>query len=287
MNTWWSNDGVAIPADWPDPDAAWIWDEGATWQWAPPGDCYFTSVFVVPEGVTNIVVSLVVDNIGKLYFDGDMVGEATWGMEDTFALEFYTEITPGEHFLAVWVQQAPDEEQFAGTYTHNPAGMLCTVMPASEDEITGPPIHRSDNTWRILAYPAKPPGMTPGMAMWHCIFEAGSIVTPFGVGRGGLGGLTITWNDETDSDGNPWPVAGDIGTKIGTDLLTFFQELAVTYIDFAMDPVNLRMHAWVKGMRGANKTGADGSGGVELYPVTDPNDPWSGNLAGLTFKRVD
>jgi hypothetical protein len=281
IDTWWSYQGVAIPADWPDPDAAWIWAAGATLEWAPPGDCYFTSTFIVPDGVTDIVVSLVVDNIAKMYFDGDMVGEATWGMDDTYPLEYFTEVTPGEHFIAVWVQQAPDEERFVGTYTHNPAGLLCTVLPSNGEEITGPPIHRSNDTWHILPYPAKAPGMTPGMAMWHCIYEAQ-------FGRGSLPGLSITWNDDVDSDGNPWPVVGDIGTKIGTDLLTFFQELANTYVDFAMDPVNFRMHAWVKGMRGANKTGIDGStGDVELYPVTDPTDPWSGNLAGLTFKRVD
>ena len=274
MDTWWSNGGVAIPDDWPDPDAAWIWAEGATWQWAPPGDCYFAGEFIVPDGVTNIVVSFVCDNIATLYFDGDNVGDATWGMEDTFALEYYTEVTPGEHYLAAWVQQAPDEDQFVGTYTHNPAGMICTVLPANEEEITGPPLYRSDNSWRILAYPAAPPGMTPGMAMWHCIYEAQ-------VGRGSLLGLEITWNDEVDSDGNPWPIVGDIGTKIGTDVLTFFKELANTYVDFAMDPVNLKLHAWVKGMRGAKLPG------VELYPVADPTDPWSGNLAGLTFKRVD
>jgi hypothetical protein len=270
------------PDEWTDPQAAWIWAPGATTEWAPSGDCYFAADFTVPEGVTNIVLKFACDNIAKVYFDGDNIGEAEWAMDDTYPLDHYTEVTPGEHYIAAWVQNAPEEPDFVGTYTHNPAGMICTVYPANEEEITGPPIYRSGDDWRILAYPASPPGMTPGMAMWHCIYEAG-------FGRGTLDGLEITWNDEVDTDGNPWPIVGDISTKIGTDILTFFKELAVTYVDFAMDPANFRMHAWVKGMRGANRTGPDGSptGPVELYPVTDTSDPWSGNLAGLTFRRAD
>jgi hypothetical protein len=48
-----------------------------------------------------------------------------------------------------------------------------------------------------------------------------------------------------------------------------------------MEPAQIRLHAWVKGMRGSHH--AD----VDLHPVTDPLDPWSGNLAGLSYKRVD
>jgi hypothetical protein len=288
-DTRWSVGGKAIPFDWPDPQAAWIWAEGATIDWAPSGDCYFAADFTVPDGVTNVVISVACDDVGTVYLDGDKYGEVEWAMEDTYPLEIWTEVTAGEHYLAVKANNSAEDPDFAGTYTMNPAGMICTVYPANDEEITGPPIFRSDDSWRVLAYPASPPGMTPGMAMWHCIFEAGSIEAMGIHGRGTLAGLEITWHDDVDTDGNPWPVVGDISTKIGTDILTFFKELAVTYVDFAMDPANFRMHAWVKGMRGANRTGPDGSptGPVELYPVTDPTDPWSGNLAGLTFRRAD
>ena len=48
-----------------------------------------------------------------------------------------------------------------------------------------------------------------------------------------------------------------------------------------MEPAQFRLHAWVKGMRGSHIPD------VDLHPPTDIFDPWSGNLAGLSYRRTD
>jgi hypothetical protein len=270
---WDDEQGKPLPYDWPDRDAEWIWSAGVNLDWAPEGTCYFAGEFTVPADVSHIIVYFAADDWGKLYFDGQHVGDTEWANEDTVALEFWTEVTPGEHYLGAKVDNAPPDPEWADLHLYNPAGMICSVYPSDGEEVTGPPLYRSHDGWRVCGYPASPPGMTPGMAMWHCIHEA--------IMRTTLEGLEISWNDVVDSDGNPWPIMGEISTKVGTDYLTFFKELAATYVDFWMEPASFTMHAWVKGMRGAHLDD------VELYPVTDPTDPWSGNLAGLTFRRVN
>jgi hypothetical protein len=273
---WSTQDGKPVPlsiadgGDWPDDDAQWIWSQnGGTVDWAEPGDVYFHRRIDVPEGVTNLDMFLAADNGAWLYFDGRYVGFSEFGADDTVALPFSTPVTPGEHLIAVKGENAPADGPT------NPAGILFTCYPSDGEEITGGPLVHSDWRWTCVAYPppGTTPGMSPGIVMWHSILEAQL--------RGCLGGLRLSFNDEFDSDGNPWPIPASISTKVGTDLLTFFREICETYADMWIEPGNLMLHAWVKGMRGSAKPH------VRLYPVTDPNDPWSGNAAGITYTKVD
>jgi hypothetical protein len=281
---WIDSKGNPLPEDWPDPDAQWIWGPGTSTTAAPIGDCYFAGEFIVPPGVDMIELFVASDNNSVIYFDGQEMGKAQWDREDTVAWEKTIEVTPGEHYIAIKATNIPMADAIAADIEPvgreagpaeglNPGGVLCTVYATDGLDLIGNPLYQSHDGWRVLAYPSTPPGMTPGMAMWHCVYEA--------LLRGTLSGLRIAFNDESDSDGNPWPVYGDISTKIGTDYLTFFRELCATYVDMWMEPASFTLHAWVKGMRGSQR--AD----VELRPVTDPNNPWSGNLAGLTYRIAE
>ena len=113
--------------------------------------------------------------------------------------------------------------------------------------------------------------MTPGEVVIHCVNEARA--------RGCLPPITFAFDTEVDSAGNPWPEVTDISTKVGTDVLKFFRELTATYVDLWLEPATWTLHAWVKDHRGDERN-------VTLHAVTDPDDPYSGNLAGLTFKQA-
>jgi hypothetical protein len=282
--TYWSYAGIQR---WPDPDAYWMWRPsaltGARLDWEPPGPCYFRRFIDVPEGATTLVFYSAFDDYGDIYLDGVNIATGEFGPNpmmtgrprdrmNTYKDEI--EVTPGRHIIAAYVENGLDPEwNIPGeAETQNPGALLfsCYVRHGAEPQEWGP-IMRSDSSWRCLPYPPTPPGMTPGEALIHCLHEAQR--------RGALIGVTFAFNEAVDSDGNPWPVVGDIATKVGTDLLTFLRELAATYIDFWMEPASMTLHAWIKDGRGALRN-------VTLRTPTDPDDPATGNLITLDHHRT-
>lgn len=280
---WWSHAADLGPAyegywtdgiiDYPANGARWIWAHVPNaLEWAPDGPCYVRSPLDVPPGVNLLRIYLILDAEGDIYIDGQPVGSAIYDAEPVSPAVIDVEITPGPHNVAIKCTNDVDPES---DQIHNPGGVLFSCYGVnSVGEWTPPtPILVSDSSWRIVEYPPYEPGMTPGEVMTHVVAEAQA--------RGALLDLTLGFDTEVDSDGNPWNEYTNIGTDVGTDVLSFFREMCNTYIDMWMEPAAFRLHAWVKGMRGSHL--AD----VELKAVTDPLDPWSGNLAGLSYRRVD
>lgn len=272
--TYWSEGSVVgappAPADFPDPDGTWMWAPGGTWQYAPAGPCYFRGVFDVPAAYNKVGVYFAADDVGHIYFDGQRIGDNTWSLDSWRSYNETIEVTPGLHVIGVEATNAFDPTSDASG-DHNPGGVLCTVYGLGAGGERVEVLLRSDDQWVVLPYPDPPPGMTPGEVLGHCVREAQA--------RGGLAGVTLSFNDDVDSDGTAWPLLGDVSTKIGYDLLTFIKELSNTYIDFAMAPGALVLHAWVHDGRGVDT-------GVDHHRATDPTDPDSGNLAALKYKRV-
>lgn len=270
-NTYWSKANIE---DWPDPDAEWMWTPGYGQSWAPPGPCYFRNEVWVPSGTTELLVYAAFDDVGDVYVDGQPVLHGEFGQNPMMThdpndrMKVFSEKVPcnaGRHFIAIRNDNGIDPE---GDTTDNPGAVLfsCYALAGS---VRSDPLLRSDSSWRCLPYPPEAPGMTAGEAMLHCINEAQS--------RGALNYLQCAFDRYTDSGGTPWPVVGDIATKVGYDLLTFFRELAGTYIDMAMAPGSFVLYAWAYGGRGEHT-------GIELTKAT--GTPTSGNLAQLNHKRV-
>jgi hypothetical protein len=259
------------PEDFPDHYGQWMWAPGTTWRYAPAGTCYFLATMNVPPGLAQIKVYLACDDVGHLFFDGQRIAEAAWSGGDTRTVVETVDVTPGLHILGIEATNQYNAQADA-MGDLNPGGVLCTVYALNPaGALIEPPLLRSQEHWICLAYPPAPPGMKAGEAMVHVVREAQY--------RGALAGVTLAFNEHTDSAGRPWPLMGDIATKIGYDLLTFFKELANTYVDFAIAPGSLTLYAWVKGTRGRHT-------GVSLHPPTDPHDPDSGNLAQLDHKKL-
>ena len=282
--SWWGYTDVLGPPNsgyWVDGIKNWPANSGAEWiwahypnslEWAPAGACYFRATFTVPEGVDLVRMFVILDAEGEVYVDGMAMLPAMYDAEPVEPAETDMEVTPGVHNVAIVCTNDVDPES---DQIHNPGGVLFAMWGLNSvgQWVPPEPLLVSNGSWRIVEYPPYPPGMTVGEVMTHCVAEAQA--------RGALLGLTLGFTGEVDSDGNPWPEYTNIATDVGTDVLTFFKELCNTYIDMWMEPAQFRLHAWVKGMRGSHL--AD----VDLHPVTNPLDPWSGNLAGLSYKRVD
>jgi hypothetical protein len=269
--TFWTVDSQPgsppAPSNWPDPDARWIWARSATWRWAPDGTCYVRRNFTVPTGVRKAAVYVTCDWQGEIYLDGQHLGSNAWEVADTKFFREEIDISPGPHTIAISCANDVDPE---GDEDHNPGGILCAIFAMGNAGL-GDLIVHSDASWKILEYPATPPGMTPGEAMLHTLNEAKA--------RGTVNDVTPSFTEQVDSAGQPWPVVGDIATKVGTDLLTFYRELTQTYTDLAMSPAGSVLYAWRSGTRGRDT-------GVSLHPPTDPTDPYSGNLVNLTHKSA-
>jgi hypothetical protein len=268
-----------------------VWPLPGTWRittnlgdyWlAPGGWCYFRKAIYIPPDPANEVRTLLVyalaDDESKWWFDSqEMYQTFGWENSDADLIRFQTDVSAGWHVIAVAVHNSELGPMWSEMFEQwiNPFSVMAAGfwMDPNTGEMSGEPVFVTDDTWRIVDYPPGPPGWTPGEVIRRALLEAQQ--------RGALGFLSLGFTDETDSDGNPWPEVTDISTKVGTDYLTFFREIAETYIDFWMEPASFRLHAWVKGLRGSHL--AD----VTLHAVTDPQNPYSGNLAGLSYKRVD
>jgi hypothetical protein len=258
------NEGWWESTEFPDPTAAWIWDPAYDFHTAPPGECYFRHTFHVDQACDAIVCATI-DNGGELYLDGDLlIGD----MGDfTNVYKKPTQLSVGPHTLAMRGENPNDP-----TVTNNPAAIIATIYEIDSHGIIGPVITNTNmGTWLGLYYPPTKPGMTPG--------EVLRIVTTEAKARGTLTEVTLAFNDVVDSEGVAWPLVGDIATKIGTDVLTFVRELTATYLDVWMEPAAFRLHAYVADGRGEPRAAV-------LHPPTDPHDPASGNLGGLTHRRV-
>lgn len=149
----------------------------------------------------------------------------------------------------------------------NPGGVIASIYTYTADGPTELLCH-TDGTWKMVGYPGHPPGMTPGHVI-HTVKQKAK-------DRGSaLGSWNLMFTSAVDSAGNPWPVVADIASKVGTNYLTFLQELCVTYIDVWAAPGTKDLYAWNKGTRGSVRA-------IDLHAPTDTTDPTTGNMYSLS-----
>lgn len=224
-----------------------LWDYGATIYRAKPlpaeagGTCYFRQTVSILT-TTSYDIYFTCAASGDLSIDGQHVLSTGSGASFLNTNRASVIMTAGEHTIAWSATAAPDalaiwglgfNAGFAGWQLYQPAAFGSGAVF----------IAQSDSSAKFVPYAAQAPGMTPGQAMLIAIREAQA--------RGKIGYLEPQFTELVDSNGNPWPQVANIGTKVGNDLLTFFQELAQTYIDLWMAPGTTKLYAWRLGERGS------------------------------------
>jgi hypothetical protein len=253
---------------WPPGNAHWIWAPGYTQLLAPGGSCYFRRQFDLAEP-TKVILYAAADDSLQLWLDGALVINRDEWFNTAADIQTVTvDLDAGTHCIAA---RAHNSE--AGPVDGiNPAAFICAVYAIDTNgTVASAPFLVSDDDWKMLAYPSEPPTITPGQVALTVLGEANQ--------RRGHPVISAAFSADVDSDGNPWERAGEISTKVGTDLLTFFRELAATYVDFWMEPGSYTLHLWNKDRRGVTRT-------VNLHLPTNPMNPASGNLGGLVHHRV-
>lgn len=232
------------PDRWPDPDAYWVWGANQDYPGSDPpqavGDNYFRQFFTL-AAQTTVRLYLTADDAFEAYFDGMLL------QSDGFAFLWqetkYIDIglvDAGEHLLA-----------FKGTNVvrdstaTNVAGVLWSLIEMEAGGVLGNPIVHSDETVAVLAYPATPPGMTPGHIM-EILMEEAQV-------RGGLVGVNKDFSVATDTGGNTWDEI-EIGFDVATtSLLSVLKQLAEQVpFDFTMGPDAFTLHMYLN--KGADLT---------------------------------
>lgn len=176
-------------------------------------------------------------------------------------------IFPGQVLTIPGVPSTATVQQVVGWV--NPGGLLVAVYASTGDGL-GQQLSVSNASWKCLAYPANEPGMTPGEVLGILLVEAQN--------RGALEGLVWTFHPTTDSAGRPWRRVGDISTRVGDDLLTVIRQLGQTYVEFAMRPAGLVLDVY--------DIDTPVAAPIATFTIpSDPDDPTSGNLTGLTIER--
>jgi len=267
--------------EWPLPGCwALTSNQGDYWL-APGGWCYFRHLFWIGDDDPTRILEIygVADDESRWWFDGMLQWDTfEWTNTNSDLINFQVDVAPGWHILSVAVHNSEIGPMWSDMFGRwiNPFSVMFAGWRFDDNTgvFVGDPIFQSDTSTKIVDYPPGPPGWTPGEVIDRCLVESGW-------SRKTISFLGIGFTHEVDSDGTPWPTVTDIATKVGADYLTFFKEMCETYVDIWMEPGRFILHAWVKGQRGVHRDD------VVLHGVTDPNDPYSGNLAGLTYTRVD
>lgn len=253
--------------------ASWIGPSSGTVRLAPGGSCYLRRRFRVDgDGMASLVILFAADDGAVVHLDGAQIGESEpWANLPTNVYTANANVSAGEdHTLAVRVDNSTAGPAIIDGQPFNPTGFVCAVHRTGSDGSLGPAVVVSDDSWRIVEYPPQAPGLTPGAVLRIVVDEAQQ--------RGALTGLSLAFDDDADSAGEPWDAA-EIATKIGTDLLTFVTELTGSYIDVWMEPAAWRLWAWRRDGRGTRRP-------VTLRPVADPTDPTSGSLRALSHREA-
>lgn len=221
------------PQGWPDKDAYWIW--GLPSAVHPLGDCYFWWQFTLASS-GNIRILLTADDEYDLIVDGVRLGsESRWYLW-TEPTTYDIELTAGDHEIAIRGGNIPILSPF------NYGAVLASVWRVADNGALAELIGSTDSSWKCLAYPTEPPGMTPGKILRLLIEDAQA--------EGELLSVTLGFDDDLDSDGNAWAEVSDFAVKVGRDLLAVVLEMADSIIDVEMT-ADLTLNAWVFGTRGS------------------------------------
>jgi hypothetical protein len=256
--------GVDVPTDWPNPAAFWIWGTVLDLGSSPPmpvGDCYFrTTVTLASEG--DYAFFITADDGYELWVDGVLLAAQTEAFifRNTNRVDQF--LDAGVHTVAI---KGTNIDRPTSPAT-NAAGVLFSMYATSAGELTTLEL-QSDDSWDCLAYPASPPGFTPGKIVGTLMWDAW--------GREAIWPWWYTWDYLLDSNGDAWPEEVEISFRYTDTILDVLLKLAETYVDFTADEDLMSVDMVAKG-GWTISSGVTLVDGVNLGDLTHTGDPSRG-----------
>jgi hypothetical protein len=245
------------PKGWPAPDtSAWMWTKNYGNR-TPSGKCYFIYVYNAPSDM-DLVIYLAADNRATLFVDGIVCMETEQYPAFNFEECYRTvvPITAGRHAIGV------EAEVYSQTSNGLYRGMVAVSghrLPTDGSALsTATSVFKSDSTWQALDYPTTIPGYTAGGVVYELLLEA--------LARGALTGWTLSFDNITDSAGEPWPWMLEEVFQMGQDYLSVLRQLGEAYMDVTVDPVGLKLNAYIR--NGSGTSAATYVAGSNLTELT-------------------
>lgn len=209
------------------PGAKWIWGDVGSGYVMPRGKNFFRGTFTAPKQ-GDYTLYLAGDDRFKVYIDGQHIA-STGATSDGFMSAYQTtlELRQGEHVIGVEVENL---QGFGGMV----AAMYQGGSPEADDNedsnseylksllwATG----RDNAMWKVLPYPTKTPGWTPGEVMLTLMDEAKAR------GVKSIGWYTPSFSATHDSRGVPWQTMEDWTFNVGNTLLQVLERMEELFVD--------------------------------------------------------
>jgi hypothetical protein len=220
------DDNVAgYPLDWPDIAAYWLWPTDPEASVAAGTKAWFRASFTLARP-TSIEIWAAADNFLDLYLDGELLISQT---SDPYGWQTATttrvELPSGTHVIAVRGQNAIPPPTIAG---YNPAAILVSLLEVDGDGSLGGSVLHTDTSWECAS---EEPWWSAGDVLRTLVLEAQTRDVD------GVTNLTMDFDAETDSNGQPWSTkvarSWDI---VNTSVLTVAQDLAELGVDVWITP---------------------------------------------------
>lgn len=226
-------------AGFPDGEAHILWAYSSTGAGGagaggvPAGLAYFRKTFTVATAGWHRLFVSADDGINVVIDGVPIFAEARlWFHLETKFVDVY--LSAGSHQMAIRGENL-DNGNLAG----NSAWVLGSLYSIDEDGNLVSVVVRTDSTWKGVAFPPKPPGMTIGRAIRVLLEEAQA--------RGALLGWTLAFTDNADSAGQGWGDDPALSFQHGMDLYAVLKQLAETYCELDTAPAQLVLYAYIDG----------------------------------------
>lgn len=220
---------AGYPLDWPDIQCRWIW-AGAPYELVPANTPnWFRRRFTLTARYP-VRVFATADSGADVYLDGEQVLSFTHNETGQWRKTFTADITleAGTHVLAI------EGRNGTNPTTPTPAGVIALLTTLTADGDPDATILRTSTQARVST---TEPGWLAGDVLHTLVTEAQAR------GAGRVANLTLDFDAELDSNGDPWTVRVNRSWKVVFDnVLTVASDLAELGIDFWITP-DLVMHA--------------------------------------------
>lgn len=254
--------GVDVPEDWPDATAWWIWGTNYNLANSPPqavGDCYFrTSVTLAAEG--DYAMFITCDDGYELWVDGVMLAAQTEAFiwRNTYRIDQF--LDAGTHTIAI---KGTNMDRPTSPSTNHAGLLFAMYSTTAGGELAVLQVH-SDNTWKCKAYPATPPGFTPGEIIKILMDEA--------YARGAIQAWSYSFGNALDSNGDAWTEEVEQSFRFSDTVLDALNKLGETWIDYTGDPDTIELDMVNKGGLGTT-VAVSLQEGQHLAGLTHNGDP--------------
>lgn len=217
-----------VPQDWPDVNVGtWIWDRDVTASNVPIGDCYFRKSFSLAAD-ERVQIHVAADDLYEVWVDNQLVlEEDRWYAGQSQNVQ--VDLDSGSHLIAIKAHNVNVAK----------AGLKVAVfgLDANNEADTSDVKVESDATWKVLGYPAGPPGFTIGKILDVLLDEARA--------RGALTDVTVGFSDTRDSANSLWDIEVNSSFRFGMDYLAVIRQIAAAgYAEFSMRADTLILDAF-------------------------------------------